>query len=285
MLGSPEDNDGWNRTFAKRHNFLVVALNYSKAPAHPFPVAIGDIEALVCSVLADTATLPIDPSRVALAGWSAGGNLALAAAQLETVRSRVAAVVPLYPAVDFVTGAEAKARARPYKPALGGFRARDRDFLLAMTDTFQWAYVSPGQRCDDPLLSPLYAAPETLPRNVFIIACELDLLAAEAQRMACKLTGRRVPDVEEKVGDEQPLEPGVVITEGDERFAWEHRTEDGRRYRWLLVPDTIHGFDQDNIGGMVKDAVTMEDARIKTTKVIDLIGKWLLDGPFGQQSS
>ncbi len=72
---------------------VVVALNYAKAPANPFPGPISDLEALLCSALADS-DLPIDTDRAALAGWSAGGNLVLAVAQLDTVRSRVKAVVP-----------------------------------------------------------------------------------------------------------------------------------------------------------------------------------------------
>jgi hypothetical protein len=47
----------------------------------------------------------------------------------------------------------------------------------------------------------------------------------------------------------------------------------------LLVPDTVHGFDQDNIEWLTRDPVLMEDARIKTRKVIGIIGDWLLEGP------
>ncbi|KAK4118872.1 alpha/beta-hydrolase [Parathielavia appendiculata] len=277
-LGQPHDNDGWNRTFSKRHGFLVIALDYTKAPMGPFPTAIHDIEALISCVLCDP-SLPLDADRVALAGWSAGGNLALAASQLPSLRGRIRAAVPLYPVLDMVTSAHhVKARARRYKPALGGFRGRDRDYLLAMMGLFNWAYLPPGQRCDDPLLSPIYAPREHLPRNVFFVACEMDLLAHEAWRMACRLAGKRVPDMDEVVGCEEPVGKGVLITEGDERFAWEEASGDST-IRWLLVPDSIHGFDQDNIASLVRDPVTMEDARIKTAKTIDLIGKWLLEGP------
>jgi hypothetical protein len=113
-----------------------------------------------------------------------------------------------------------------------------------------------------------------------MIACEMDMLAHEAWRMACKLAGRRIPALDEPVGREETVGKGRLITEGDERFAWEETMEDGSRYRWLLVPDTIHGFDQDNIDGLTGgDGVFMEDARIKTAKTIDLIGEWLLSGP------
>ncbi|KAK3933711.1 hypothetical protein QBC46DRAFT_359509 [Diplogelasinospora grovesii] len=273
VVGSVHDNDDWNAAFASRHNFLVVALNYAKAPASPFPNPIYDIEALIGSVLSDS-SLPIDASRVALAGWSAGGNLCLAAAQLDSVRSGVQAVIPLYPVVDFLTKADQKARARRYKPALGGFRARESDFLLSMSAIFNWAYLPPGHRYDDPLLSPYYATRETLPPNVFVIGCELDMLGHEDWRLACKLAGRREPGMDEVLGKEEVVGKGELVLD-DERFAF--ASDDGR-YRWLLVPDTIHGFDQ-NISAMVRDEKLMEDARMKTDKVIGIIGEWLLSGP------
>jgi hypothetical protein len=76
----------------------------------------------------------------------------------------------------------------------------------------------------------------------------------------------------------------VLITEGDERFSWEKTMDDGSRYKWLLVPDTIHGFDMDNIGFLTRDPACTEDSRIKTPKVIDMVGQWLLDGPLKADS-
>jgi hypothetical protein len=50
--------------------------------------------------------------------------------------------------------------------------------------------------------------------------------------------------------------------------------------RWLLVPDTVHGFDQSLIGLVARDKVLVEDATIKTEKTMGIIGEWLLEGPF-----
>jgi acetyl esterase/lipase len=282
-VGSPLDNDAWNRAFSTRHNFLVIALDYTKAPAGPFPTAVYDIEALIGCILAD-ASLPLDTSRVALAGWSAGGNLTLAASQLPSLRGRIHAAVPLYPLVDIAPDKQVKAKGRRYKPSLGGFRGRDQDYLLMMMGLFNWAYLSPGMDCEDPRLSPIHAPRDTLPRHIFIIACELDLLAPEAWRMACKLAGKKIPGLDEVVGCEETVGKGVLITEGDERFSWEKTMDDGSRYKWLLVPDTIHGFDMDNIGSLTRDPACTEDSRIKTPKVIDMVGQWLLDGPLKADS-
>ncbi|KAL2173752.1 Alpha/Beta hydrolase protein [Thermothelomyces heterothallicus CBS 202.75] len=281
LVGEPHYNDAWNRAFAKRHGFLVIALDYSKGPRHRFPAAVHDVEALVGCILADR-SLPVDAARVAVAGWSAGGNLVLAASLLPSLRGRIRAAVPVYPLLDRATATAVKTRTRRYKPALGGFRARDGDFVAPMMGLFDWASLRPGQRCDDPVVSPSYAPREHLPAAVFLIGCELDVLAHEAWRMACRLAGRRVPSLDEPVGREEPGGKGELVTGGDERFAWEEETAEedgGLRVRWLLVPDTVHGFDQSNIEGLVKDPVFMEDARIKTAKVIDLVGEWLLSGP------
>jgi hypothetical protein len=50
--------------------------------------------------------------------------------------------------------------------------------------------------------------------------------------------------------------------------------------RWLLVPDTVHAFDQSSIGLAVRDKVLVEDATIKTDKTMRIIGEWLLEGLF-----
>lgn len=216
---------------------------------------------------------------MALAGWSAGGNLALSVSQLPAIRPLIKAVIPLYPVVDFVTPQSLKSQSRRYKPSLGGFRARDKDYLLVLSGLFNWAYVNPGQDCRDPLLSPVHARRQDLPRNIFMVGCEMDMLCQEAWRMICGLAGRRVPLLEEVVGREAVAGLGELITEGDERFCWEEKqhdgVNDGAKYKWLLVPDQIHGFDQENIGSLARDKGMMEDAKVKREQVMRMIGEWL----------
>ena len=275
VIGRPHDNDAWNQGFASKHNMLVIGLNYTKAPANPFPGPIHDLEALLCSAIADT-SLPIDTERVALSGWSAGGNLILAAAQLESVKARVKALVPFYPVVDFVPSTDVKIPLRRYKPELGGFRGNMKDYLLVLAPTFNWSYLPPGQSVTDPLLSPFYAAPESLPDNIFLIGCELDLLSHEAWRMASQLAGRKVPAMDQPVGREKAGADGEMVLD-DERFHFEE-VSNGKRYRWLLVPDSVHGFDQ-KIEGLARDPTMLKDKYAKTDKVIEMVGQWLLDGP------
>jgi len=294
-IGQSQDNDAWNRAFAKTHNFLVVALNYRKAPGSPFPEGIHDIAAQITDVLADPSLVPIiDNNRVALAGWSAGGNLTLAVSTLKHIKPLIKAVVPIYPVVDFVTHETAKVKTRPYKPSFGPspVLGHTKDFLLMASPIFNWAYLTPGTtRVDDPLVSPIVLADQgrrdELPKNVFMVACELDMLAHEAWRMITRLAGRKVPTMEDKVGAEDLDEGaegrgtprGMILDDRDDgRWSFEEIKEDGSRYKWLLIPDAIHGFDQ-SLVGLIKDPKIKEDVTQKTQQLIDIVGEWLLSGP------
>lgn len=77
------------------------------------------------------------------------------------------------------------------------------------------------------------------------------------------------------VGQEMVARRKGELTLGDDRFHWnvkgERRSEESS-YRWLLVPDAIHGFDQE-IGSMVKDPELMADLESKTNECIQLIGE------------
>jgi acetyl esterase/lipase len=279
VLGCPEDNDDWNRKFCTMHAMLVIALNYTKAPGSPFPVPVHDVEQLILASLEDE-SLPIDRSRVAVSGFSAGGNLAMAVVQLPSMRNadgspRLQAVVPLYPIVDFTISAEVKAKSRRYKPELGGFRARSADYLLGMAPKFNWAYLPKHQDLQDPILSPAFAESAALPPHIFMIGCEMDMLVHEGWRLISRLAGRE--STAAVVGQEALAPVGGLIVD-DPRFHFEEKRLGGS-YKWLLVPDTIHGFDQ-TIESLVNDPALMDDAKQKQEKVMRMIGEWLLSCPF-----
>lgn len=225
---------------ADSQNMLVIALPYSKAPRAPFPAGLNDLEALYLAVLADE-SLPIDRTssspgtgrgrraskakkgRIAIAGFDAGANLALALSQLPAVCASPnapapTAVISISGILDLARPLEAKSRGRPYKSGLPPPRNGAADMLAATYSAYTWGYVPYGSDLRDPLLSPAFAQQEgdedgdgesggTLPPHVCLVAAELDLLAHESWRMACRLV----------------QEGGI-------------RRGDGRRARWR-VPD------------------------------------------------
>ncbi|KAI1109678.1 Alpha/Beta hydrolase protein [Nemania sp. NC0429] len=195
--------------WAKRTGMLVVSLNYSKAPLHPFPAAVHDIAAVAGAVLAD-ACLPIDKNRVVIGGFSAGGNLALCASQLPSLKGRVRAALVFYPIVDWSHPPDEKLNRRPYK---GG----PQESLEYSSYWFDWGYVSPGQNRCDPLLSPCYAKKEDLPPWIYVIGAEWDLLRLESQKMINQLAGRG-----ELENQEDDFEVGT--------------------YKWTLARGCCHGF-------------------------------------------
>lgn len=253
----------------------MVELDYRKAPAYPFPTAVHDVEALMLAVHADE-SLPLDKDRIAAGGFSSGGNLALAACQLQTIRDTVrpSAACPIYPLVDLATDPGEKAATRHYKPALGpGPRGGSGDMLSPVSHLFGWSYLPYGQPLTDPLLSPIYAPRGHLPRKVFIVAAELDRLAHEAWRMASALAHRPGPAPGVKVGREEPGAPGQLVLD-DERFAFSNVSGGSEEVRWLLVPDQIHGFDLEPVGFHGSDEA-FRDAQVKTEAYQKILGDWL----------
>ncbi|RBI64459.1 alpha/beta hydrolase [halophilic archaeon] len=101
-LGTLDSIDGVCRELAVRADCVVVSVDYRLAPEHPFPAAVDDAHAALSWVDAHADAFGGDPDRLAVAGTSAGGNLAAAT----TLRARnfdgpdVAAQALLYPITD-----------------------------------------------------------------------------------------------------------------------------------------------------------------------------------------
>ena len=103
-LGSPEECEPFCRLLSVRSGWAVLAPEYRLAPEHPYPAALEDIERVVDSLRRHQHELTLDASRPALAGDSAGANLAAAIAVRARDRAEPGYCVQalLCPAVDLV---------------------------------------------------------------------------------------------------------------------------------------------------------------------------------------
>ncbi len=103
VQGDIETHDGLCARLAQGSGALVVSLDYRLAPEHKFPAAVDDCVAAYRWLRAHGREIGADPSRIGVAGDSAGGNLAAVVSQLAAAEGLPvpAAQALIYPAVDF----------------------------------------------------------------------------------------------------------------------------------------------------------------------------------------
>lgn len=149
VLGDLDSHDGVCRSLCVHAGVDVLAVDYRLAPEHPFPAAHDDAVAAFAWAQANAADLGSDPTRIAVAGDSAGGNLAAGVA-LSTARSLAPppiAQLLIYPITDWTIK----------HPSHGLF---GEGFLLTsdLMDWFGEQYGGPNPPDPaDPRISPLRA--------------------------------------------------------------------------------------------------------------------------------
>ncbi|MGV0645225.1 alpha/beta hydrolase [Mycolicibacterium sp. XJ2546] len=104
-VGDLDTYDGTARTHAVGADAVVVSVDYRLAPEHRYPAAVEDAWAATQWVGQHAAELGADPARLAVAGDSAGGNLAAAMTQLarDTGGPAIAFQLLWYPSTTFDT--------------------------------------------------------------------------------------------------------------------------------------------------------------------------------------
>ncbi|MGE8063562.1 alpha/beta hydrolase [Pseudomonas sp. NPDC089569] len=171
------------RHLANRARCLVVSVDYRLAPEHRFPCAVQDAYAAVRWVHGQAANLNVDPTRIAVGGDSAGGNLAAVVALMARERGEFSLCHQLlfYPVTDhdFDTGS--------YRDNAEGY------FLSRETMMWFWdQYADPQQRCH-PHASPLRAENLTGLPPALVITAQYDPLRDEGEAYARRLAAAGVP--------------------------------------------------------------------------------------------
>ena len=97
-----DSHDEFCRTMAAEVGAVVVAVDYRLAPEHRAPAAMEDVYRALCWTAENIAEFGGDPHRIALAGDSAGGNLAATTSLAARDRNgpKVCAQILLYPVID-----------------------------------------------------------------------------------------------------------------------------------------------------------------------------------------
>lgn len=182
LLGSIDSHDGICRSLANASGAVVVSAGYRLAPEHRFPAAADDALAATRWVHANAARLGADATRLAVAGDSAGGNLAAVVCQdlRDTREPIVRFQLLIYP----VTTAD-----------LGiGWDAAYEGFFL-FRDELLWHqqhYLSSEADARSPRVSPLLGDATGLPPAA-IQAAECDPLRPQAERYRDLLAAAGVP--------------------------------------------------------------------------------------------
>ncbi len=82
VIANLDTYDASARALAEKAGAVVVSVAYRQAPEYKFPTAHNDSYAAYEWVLENAASINVDPARVAVAGESAGGNLAAAVSMM-----------------------------------------------------------------------------------------------------------------------------------------------------------------------------------------------------------
>jgi acetyl esterase len=177
-FGSIDTHDGTMRRLAVALGRPVLGFDYRLAPEHPFPAPLDDTLAAIAFVEAGGLGTPVPASRIAVAGDSAGANLALAALvhRRDAGKPALAAGALFYGcyAPDFTTASHAAFGSGTYLLSSANMRWYWTNFLGGEPD--DTASLAAPVRADLSNLPPLYLS-----------AAGLDPLRDDTVQLAARL--------------------------------------------------------------------------------------------------
>ena len=176
--------DASTRALAEQTGATVVSVEYRKAPEFKFPTAHNDAYAAYLWVRQNATMLNINPAKIAVAGESAGGNLASAVCMMARDNGVALPVHQLlvYPIANNDTNTPSYnqyANAKPLSKPL-----------------MQWFfnhYLQTPAEGDNPLISLVDMANVTGLPAATVINAEIDPLLSEGQLYAAKLKAAGIP--------------------------------------------------------------------------------------------
>jgi acetyl esterase len=179
-VGSIESFDTVCRALANASGAIVASIGYRLAPEHPYPAGLEDALTVVRWLAANAGELGGDPGRLAVAGDSAGGNLATVVARRLRGELDLRMQALIYPATD-----------------AGLNTASYRDFgeghgLTAASMRRYWNLYLDGADGMQPDTSPLRADDLDGMPPAFVLTADHDPLRDEGEAYAEALRGAGV---------------------------------------------------------------------------------------------
>jgi len=185
VVGSIATHDNICRKLANRARAVVVSVGYRLAPENKFPAAVEDVYTALRWAHAEAGSFGGDPGRIAVAGDSAGGNLAAAVCLVTRDRGG--------PPVRF------QALAYPGLDASNldreSYRLNGKGYYLtkSIIERVTPLYVNKAAEVLDPYVSPLLARDVSgLPPGL-VITAEFDPLMSEGEAYAARLLESCIP--------------------------------------------------------------------------------------------
>ena len=184
VIGGLDTHDPTCRALANAAGTTVISVDYRLAPEHKYPAAAEDCYAALRWVAEYGREIGIDPSRLAVAGDSAGGNLAAVTALLARERRGPALRFQLliYPVTD----------RRFDTPS---YRDNAEGYFLT-TKQMQWFwnhYLERADQGDEASASPMRAKDLAGLPPALVITAEYDPLRDEGEAYAARLREAGVP--------------------------------------------------------------------------------------------
>ncbi|MBV9826370.1 MAG: alpha/beta hydrolase [Alphaproteobacteria bacterium] len=185
VLCSLNTHDGMCRNLCGGAECVVVSVDYRLAPEHKFPAGLDDCVAATLWAIAHAAELGADASRTVVAGDSAGGNLAAAAALRlrDEGGPRLCGQLLIYPVTDYHT------------PGTPSYAENGNGYGLTRA-TMEWFwghYLAGASDAANPLASPLRAADLRGLPPALVQTAEYDPLRDEGELYAERLRQAGVP--------------------------------------------------------------------------------------------
>lgn len=163
VYGTVELNDTFCRTMANKVEAVVLSVDYRLAPEHPYPAPLDDVVTVVRWAQQHGAEIGGDPTRVAVGGESAGGNLAAGAA----LRLRDCGAPPLSLQVLIYATLDSAMTSASYQEHGEG------KFLTKSVLAWAWDHYAKAH-LHEPYVSPMHATELSGLAPALIITAECD---------------------------------------------------------------------------------------------------------------